>query len=126
MGLFVTTVAMIFFALGLGLFLYGLAKILAPKLPSELGEGLSPYECGELSEGPQSPNIRLQFFRVALVFLLFEVEGVFLLLLAPLFPQWAERGEGVTFLILFFLFLGLFFEALIYVWKKGDLLWSPS
>lgn len=78
-----------------------------------------PYECGiDVRESPRG-NVSIHFYIVAVVFLVFDVETIFLL-------PWAVAFDhlGLFGLIEVFIFLGLLVAAYAYVWVKGALRWE--
>ena len=94
-----------------------LAKFIAPKKP-----GLSkqaPYECGLESEGDPWVQFRVQYYIYALLFVIFDVEVVFI------YP-WALVWKllGPVALAEMAVFLGILAVGLIYAWKKGVLEWE--
>jgi NADH-quinone oxidoreductase subunit A len=100
-------------------------RIVAPKKPNP--EKLTSYECGEEPTGSAWLPFNPRFYVIALVFLLFEVEMVFVFPWATVFgnheimafePRW-----GVLSLIEMFIFLSVLILGLVYVWRKGDLEW---
>jgi len=94
-----------------------LKSILGPKSTSPLKE--EPFETGEKPFRIVHSRIPIHFYLVALLFVLFDVELVFL------FP-WAIvlREIGWNAFIAMALFMGLLFETLVYAWKKGVLSWK--
>ncbi len=80
-----------------------------------------PYECGEIPEGTAWIRFNIRFYVVALIFIVFDVEIVFLMPWAVIFKKLGAFAfaEGVIFI--FILAVGL-----AYVWKKGDLEWVKS
>lgn len=80
---------------------------------------LSPYECGIPSQGGPRERLRVKFYLVAILFLLFDVEVVFL------FP-WAVawRALGPAGLVSMLVFLLVLAYGLLYVWKRGALEWD--
>jgi NADH-quinone oxidoreductase subunit A len=100
-------------------------RLLAPNHPNT--EKQISYECGEEPTGNAWLPFNSRFYVIALVFLLFEVEMVFVFPWATVFgsheindyyPQW-----GMLALIEMFIFLGVLILGLVYVWVKGDLDW---
>jgi NADH-quinone oxidoreductase subunit A len=93
-----------------------LQKLIAPSRPSK--EKMSTYECGEVPEGSAWVQFNIRFYVIALVFLIFEVEVVFL------FP-WAVVFKELRLLafVEMAIFLLVLIVGLIYVWRKGDLDW---
>jgi NADH-quinone oxidoreductase subunit A len=91
-------------------------KIIRPSRFSE--EKLTTYECGENPTGSAWIQFNIRFYVFALLFIIFDVEAVFLLPWAVVFRQLGPRAfaEGIVFIAI----LGV---ALAYVWRKGDLEW---
>lgn len=98
-----------------------LASLLRPDNPEALK--LSSYECGEPPTGGAWINFNIRFYIVALVFLIFEVEVVFLVPVAVVFKQWVLAGQGWFALAEIGVFLLILIVGLVYVWAKGDLEW---
>ncbi|HEX3049209.1 MAG TPA: NADH-quinone oxidoreductase subunit A [Aggregatilineaceae bacterium] len=94
-----------------------LGKILGPKRPNPVK--LEPYECGVETVGNTWVQFRAQYYVFALVFVLFDVELVFL------FP-WALAYNQLGLFALFEMavFVALLIAALVYTWRKGALEWS--
>jgi NADH-quinone oxidoreductase subunit A len=100
-------------------------RLIAPNHPN--AEKQTSYECGEEPVGNAWLPFNSRFYVIALVFLLFEVEMVFVFPWATVFgnhdinsfePRWSRLA-----LIEMFLFLGILILGLVYVWVKGDLDW---
>lgn len=111
--------ALIFIILGAVFVAAGLiaAWLLRPHRPYP--EKNATYECGEEPVGNAWIRLNVRFYVVALVFLIFDVEVVFLFPWALMFRQWGLFGflEMAVFLII--LLVGY-----AYVWVKGDLDWD--
>lgn len=106
-------------------FAFFINRLLAPKNPTP--EKLTSYECGEEVTGNAWLPFNSRFYVIALVFLLFDVEMVFIFPWATVFgsheinnfePRW-----GWLALTEMFVFLGILILGLAYVWVKGDLDW---
>ena len=82
------------------------------------GEKLASYECGEITEGSAWVKFNIRFYVIALIFLIFDVEIVFL------FP-WAVVYQelGLLAFIEAFIFVIILVVGFVYVWAKGDLDW---
>ena len=94
-----------------------LARFIAPKRPSQSKQ--SAYECGLESEGDPWVQFRVQYYIYALLFVVFDVEVVFLY---PWALVWQGLGPVVfAEMILFLVILGI---GLIYAWRKGVLEWN--
>ena len=106
-------------------FAFFIVRILAPNNPNP--EKLSSYECGEEPVGSAWVPFNSRFYVIALIFLLFDVEMVFVLPWATVFGnkrlQSIDQRWGWLSLTEMFAFLGILIIGLIYVWVKGDLDW---
>jgi len=106
-------------------FAFFIVRILAPNNPNP--EKLSSYECGEEPTGSAWVPFNSRFYVIALIFLLFDVEMVFVLPWATVFGnkrlQSIDQRWGLLSLTEMFAFLGILIIGLIYVWVKGDLDW---
>jgi NADH-quinone oxidoreductase subunit A len=92
------------------------SRILYPKKPSK--EKQSTYECGEFPVGDSWIRFNIRFYVIALVFIVFDVEVVFLFPWAVVF-----KDLGMFALIEMFVFLIILFIGFIYLWVRGDLEW---
>ena len=85
---------------------------------------LTPYECGIPPTGYSWSNINVRFYIFAILFLIFDVEAVFLFPWAVIFVQQKiNEANSIPFYAMM-LFLGVLFFAIIYAWKKGVLEWQ--
>lgn len=91
--------------------------LISPRM-NKGGDKLMSYECGEIPEGSAWVQFNIRFYIIALVFIIFDVEVVFL------FP-WAVVFQEIGFLA--FIEMAIFVLILVagfaYVWAKGDLDW---
>ena len=80
---------------------------------------LSPYECGMPPVGKAQLRFAVKYFIVAVLFLIFDVEGL------ALFP-WAViyKKLGLFGLIEMGIFIVILLIGLIYIWLKGGLIWD--
>lgn len=100
-------------------FAFAVSKLLRPHKPSK--EKSTTYECGMDPIGESWIQFNIRFYVVALVFIVFEIEAVFM------FP-WAVVYEklGLFGLVEMAVFIGILLVGLAYVWGKGDLEWVKS
>jgi NADH-quinone oxidoreductase subunit A len=79
----------------------------------------APFECGSDSTGARHARVSVKFYMTAMLFVVFDVESIFV------YP-WAVhlRTLGWLGLAEMFSFLGTIIVALVYVWKKGALEWE--
>jgi NADH-quinone oxidoreductase subunit A len=100
-----------------GLF-YGAATYLGRhKKPN--AEKNAPFECGSESSGARTTKLSVKFYLTAILFVVFDIEAVFV------YP-WAIhfRDLGWVGLAQMLSFLAVILVALVYVWKKGALEWE--
>ncbi len=97
-----------------------IARFIAPKKPGPSKQ--EPYECGIASTGDSWVPFRAQYYVYALLFVIFDVEVVFL------YPWALVWKDGLLNPVVMFLEMALFIAilavALIYAWKKGVLEWE--
>jgi NADH:ubiquinone oxidoreductase subunit 3 (subunit A) len=96
-------------------------KVLRPARFSE--EKLTTYECGESPQGPAWIQFNIRFYVFALIFVIFDVEAVFLLPWAVAYRSHVDEGLGPLVYAEGLLFVAILLVALVYVWRKGDLEW---
>ncbi|MBT3634923.1 MAG: NADH-quinone oxidoreductase subunit A [Candidatus Marinimicrobia bacterium] len=105
----------------IGLILAGLPfllqSILSPKF-NKGGEKLMTYECGEVPEGSAWVKFNIRFYIIALVFIIFDVEVIFLFPWAVVF-----QDLGLLAFIEMMIFIFILVVGFAYVWIKGDLNW---
>jgi NADH-quinone oxidoreductase subunit A len=78
-----------------------------------------PYECGMVPIGDAREPFSVRFYLVAMIFILFDVEAIFLFPWAVIYKQLRLFG-----FLEMFLFLVIIFAGYVYAWKKGALDWS--
>jgi NADH-quinone oxidoreductase subunit A len=96
----------------------GLPRLVATRRPSPAKA--SPYESGvEPARLPATSRYQVKFYVVAMLFIIFDVEAIFLYPWAVAF-----RRLGLFGLVEMIVFIGLLFVAYVFVWRKGGLEWS--
>ncbi len=103
-------------SIGFVLVTFFMAKLLRPQRPTR-GQ-LQPYECGEPTVGPSWIQYNVRYYVFALLFVIFDVEVVFIIPWAVVFKQ-----LGLFALIEMLIFLAILIFGLLYAWKKGVLKW---
>ena len=108
-------------ALGFGLAPLGLAwlwaKVFSPSKPN--AEKNAIYECGLVSRGDAWVQFRSAYYLYAIIFLIFDVESIFLLPFAVAFSRLPAAACGVMLV-----FVLLLIEGLAWAWAKGVLTWQ--
>jgi NADH-quinone oxidoreductase subunit A len=87
---------------------------------------LSPYECGMTPIGDSRQRFSVKFYLVAMLFILFDVEAVFIYPWAVILRQLKAAGQGVFGLMEMLVYIGIFLVGFFYVWKKGVLDWGET
>jgi NADH-quinone oxidoreductase subunit A len=111
--------ALVFLVIGIGVgtALTMLNGILGPKRPNKAKS--EPYECGLPSEVRKSFRFGISFYLIAMLFILFDIEVVFL------YPVALQLDAfGVFALVETIVFVVLLLVALVFVWRRGALEWS--
>lgn len=110
-------------ALGLaGIFL--LLSVLMGKRAQHRAPADTPYECGALPIGEGSPMFSIKFYLVAMLFVIFDIEVVFMYPWAILFKDFVMLNSDVF--IAMSIFLGVLAVAYIYALGKGALSWHKQ
>ncbi len=105
------------FALGMAALLLAIPGLLAPKMANDVKS--QPFECGKKPFSLPGGQVPVHFYIVAMLFIIFDVEMVFLFPWAVLF-----RELGVFGLIEIGVFMAFVVLGFWYVWKKGALEWE--
>ena len=110
-------IAFIMFSFALTAVMLIMSFIVQPKAPGKLKE--KTYECGTKPFGDSRIQFDLKYYLYALLFLIFDIEAVFL------FP-WAVSYNklGLFALVEAFIFIGILVLGLVYAWKKDALKWQ--
>lgn len=99
--------------------LIGVSYLLGKKVKDKVKE--SPYECGIPPTGSARDRFSVKFYLVAIVFILFDIEAVFLYPWAVVYRQLKIFG-----FLEMLLFIALVLAGFFYIWKKGALDWSTE
>lgn len=94
-----------------------IAQLLRPKRPNKIK--LETYECGIETVGDAWVQFKVQYYLYALVFLVFDIEMIFL------FPWAVAYNQLALFAFVeMVIFIALLSLALLYAWRKGALEWN--
>jgi NADH-quinone oxidoreductase subunit A len=113
--------AIVFVGLGaiLGLVFVTLNSLVGPKPRFRRRSTAEPYESGLPSEVKKTMRFGISFYLVAMLFILFDIETIFL------FPVAVQLKAFGTFALLEIMtFIVLLFVAFVYVWRRGALEWK--
>lgn len=104
-------------AVGFGAIVVLLSSLLGPNIPGKVK--LETYECGMEPIGPNRFRSSIKFYVIAMLFIVFDIEAVFLYPWAVVFKELKIFGLWEMGIFLLILFAGL-----AYVWRKGGLEWE--
>ena len=110
-------VVFILLGAGVGTAFTLLNNVLGPRRPSKVKR--EPYECGLPSEVQKNFRFGISFYLIAMLFILFDIEVIFLYPVAVLL-----KAFGTFALVETIVFVVLLFVAFIYVWRRGALEWT--
>ncbi len=99
-----------------------LAKFIRPASTS-FGAKLKPYECGIPPESDARGRYSVRFYIVAMLFVIFDVETMFLIPWAILYKGWVAMHQGLFALVSMVVFLGILLVGYLWLYKKGALEW---
>jgi NADH-quinone oxidoreductase subunit A len=100
-----------------------LAKLIRPTSTS-FGDKLKAYECGILPENDARGRYSVRFYILAMLFVVFDVETMFLIPWAILYRGWVAAHMGLFALVSMFVFLGILLIGYVWLYKKGALEWA--
>ncbi len=118
MAQFLPVLALLILAVLFAALSFVASKLLAPRNPTV--EKFAPYECGIIPGREPPERFPVRFYLVAMLFVIFDIEIVFL------YP-WAVANDrlGLYGLIAVLIFSALVFESFVYLISKGALDWGP-
>lgn len=119
---FLPLLLMIVLALGLALTLLKAAEWIGPYRPSRTKA--SPYESGMDPVGTARERFSIKFYLVAMLFIIFDVEVVFMYPFATSFQTFIESGQGGAVLLVALIFLMILGIGLLYEIRKGGAKWD--
>ena len=108
---------MVIFGIAFGFFMSKAGEWFGPKNPNDIKQSI--YESGMEPVRSARERVSIKYYMVAMLFIIFDIEVVFL------YP-WAVnfRELGMFGFIEMFVFIAVLMVGLIYVWKKGALKWD--
>ncbi|MBP9085636.1 MAG: NADH-quinone oxidoreductase subunit A [Kofleriaceae bacterium] len=101
-----------------------MAVFVGPKASNP--DKLKPFECGSEPIGSPRGRYSVKFYQVAILFLVFDIEAMFMYPWASLFTQLSKSATGVSMFgfVEMLLFVGILIVALTYVWRKKAIGWE--
>jgi NADH-quinone oxidoreductase subunit A len=114
---YIAIAVMIFLAGFIAVVAIGLGELLGPRKKSKVKE--EPYESGIVPFGPGTRRMPVRFYLIAVLFILFDIEVIFLLPWAVVFRQ-----LGLFGMLEMGIFVAILLVGYVYAWKKGALEWE--
>jgi len=112
-------------AAGIGVGMIVLSAILGARKYSKMK--MQPYECGITPTGDAQHRFSVKFYLVAMMFILFDVEAIFLIPWAVVYKQLlAIPGAGLFGFWEMIIYIAILLVGFFYIWKKGVLDWNTS
>ena len=118
---YVPILILVILAVGMSAIAIALSALLGPRKPTPVK--LSPYESGMVPVGDARLRFSVKFYRVAILFILFDVEAIFLYPWAVLFRSLSPAGKLLGFAEIV-AFVAILFIGYLYAWRKGALEWD--
>lgn len=109
------------FGLGFAVLILSLALLISPKKRSKPHD---TFECGVTYYGDARGIVNIKFYLVAVLFILFDIEAVFLYPWAVNLFKFKQAGMGGFIMVEMLLFILILVVGLYYIWKKGALEWD--
>ncbi len=109
--------ALLILSIGVTLLVVFISRIFGPHRPTD--RKVAPYESGMKPLGPARRRLPVRFYRIAVLFILFDIEVIFFLPWAVVFRDIGLYGLAVMGVFVFILLVGLLYE-----WKLGALEWE--
>ena len=111
--------------LGLGFAVFTLgASVLIGKRGRRTAAKDQPYECGKDPIGPTHSKFSIKFYLVAMLFILFDIEVVFMYVWAVVYREQLQQGIGIF--LSMFSFIGILFVGYLYALKKKAFDWTHN
>ena len=105
-----------------GFLIVAVGSIFGPRRKTE--RKLMPYESGMTPIGPGTRRVPVRFYLVAVLFILFDIEIIFIIPWAVILKEFARLKLGAFALVEMVVFIVILLIGLVYAWKKGGLEWE--
>jgi NADH-quinone oxidoreductase subunit A len=106
-----------------GALLLAIFALLGPKVRASAAK-LMPYECGVPGQEAQDTKISVKYYLTAILFILFDIEIIFMYPWAVTFNEFASQGYGIYIFSVMFIFLLIFIFGLFWEIKSKALEWE--
>ncbi|HVF06866.1 MAG TPA: NADH-quinone oxidoreductase subunit A [Frankiaceae bacterium] len=120
-GSYTTVGSVILAGLGFIVVAFTAARLIRPTRPNK--EKYLTYECGIDPVGAGWSQTQIRYYVFAFLFVIFDVESVFLFPFAAVLNEFARAGNGGPVFVEMVIFIGILVVGLLYAWKKKVLEW---
>ena len=120
-GSYTTISALILTGIGFIVIAFTAARLIRPSRPRP--DKFLTYECGIDPVGAGWSQTQIRYYVFAFLFVIFDVEAIFLFPFATVLGTFDAAGDGVAVLVEMGLFIGILVVGLLYAWKKKVLEW---
>jgi NADH-quinone oxidoreductase subunit A len=119
---FIPIAVIVILAVIFGFLIVGVGTLFGPR--RKTARKLMPYESGMTPIGPGTRRVPVHFYLVAVLFILFDIEIIFIIPWAVILKQFIQAKAGVFALVEMIIFIVVLLIGLLYAWKKGALEWE--
>jgi NADH-quinone oxidoreductase subunit A len=119
---YIPIAVIVILAILFGFLIVGLGHLFGPRRKTP--RKLMPYESGMNPIGPGTRRSPVRFYLVAVLFILFDIEIIFIIPWAVILKQFVSMNLGVFALIEMAVFVIILLVGFVYAWKKGALEWE--
>lgn len=119
---FIPIAVIVVLAIIFGFFIVGLGHLFGPR--RKTARKVMPYESGMNPIGPGTRRAPIRFYLVAVLFILFDIEIIFIIPWAVILKDFVRAGNGVFALLEMVVFILILLVGYVYAWKKGALEWE--
>jgi NADH-quinone oxidoreductase subunit A len=120
-GSYTTVGSVILAGLGFIVVAFGAARLIRPNRPGR--EKYLTYECGIDPVGTGWSQTQIRYYVFAFLFVIFDVESVFLFPFANVLNDFTRAGQGSPVFVEMVVFVAILLVGLLYAWKKKVLEW---
>ena len=119
---YIPIAVIVFLAIVFGFLIVGIGHLFGPRRKTP--RKVMPYESGMNPIGPGTRRAPVRFYLVAVLFILFDIEIIFIIPWAVVLKQFVQVKAGAFALIEMGAFIIILLVGLVYAWKKGALEWE--
>ncbi len=119
---YIPIAVIVILAIVFGFLIVGIGHVFGPRRKTP--RKVMPYESGMNPIGPGTRRSPVRFYLVAVLFILFDIEIIFIIPWAVILKQFVSMNLGIFALIEMAIFVIILLVGFVYAWKKGALEWE--